>query len=373
MQTFRLLTVVLLLSWVASVQAQDFPEVYAEDENFVLSIPYFEIEEDDETRAFAVELYSPIIGGNLNFQVDLESLVELDENAPEAVEGEGACSMTTDAQANACEAEVRDDYFIAMANCFNVSDPDDKSDCMDEALEEREEGFEDCEDIEAAHESLCEIFGEDPYDPDLDPADFLSPAQIAQNPNPFFPLVPGNQWIYEAEDETITVTVLDETREILGIEAVVVRDVVEEDEEPVEDTFDWFAQDVDGNVWYMGEISRNYEDGELVDIEGSWEAGVDGARPGILFRAEPVIGEVLRQEYRIGEAEDIGTTLSLTADESTDSGFDCDDACLQTLEGTPLEPEALEHKFYLPGIGHILTIDLEEDGREELVEFIPGH
>jgi hypothetical protein len=85
----------------------------------------------------------------------------------------------------------------------------------------------------------------------------------------------------------------------------------------------------------------------------------------------PVVGEILRQEYRIGEAEDVGRTETLTADETTDAGFNCESNCLQTLEGTPLEPDVLEAKYYLPGIGHILTIDLEEDTREELVSFTP--
>ncbi|HAJ75660.1 MAG TPA: hypothetical protein DCM64_04315 [Gammaproteobacteria bacterium] len=178
--------------------------------------------------------------------------------------------------------------------------------------------------------------------------------------------------MYESEEETITVTVLDDTREIDGVEAIVVQDVVEEDGEIIEDTFDWYGQDEDGNVWYLGELSRNYEDGELTDIDGSWEAGVDGAKGGILFRAMPVVDEVLRQEYAIGEAEDIGQTVSLESNESTESGFACSNNCLETLEYTPLEPDVEETKVYLPGTGLILEIDLEEDVRVELVDFTPG-
>lgn len=354
--------------------AQDYPEASQEEGEIILMIPYLEVEiEEGDTAAYAIELYSIPGSGDLNFQLDEQSIVEVAENQPESIEGDGACSMTTDAQTNACEAGVKDDYFIAMANCFNYANDEVKEECMEDALAEREEGFEECDDIEEAREELCEIFGEDPYDPQLDPATFLSVADIANNPNPYFPLVPGNEWVYESEDETITVTVLEETREIMGIEAIVVRDVVEEESELVEDTFDWYAQDISGNVWYMGELSRNYEDGELADIEGSWEAGVDGAKPGILFRAMPVVGELLRQEYRIGEAEDVGRTESLTADESTDAGFDCESSCLQTWESTPLEPDVQEAKYYLPGTGHILSIDLEEDSREELVSFSSGN
>ncbi len=353
--------------------AQDYPEAIQEDGDITLNIPYLEVEDEEgETLAYAIELFSPA-GSGLTFQLDEQSILEVAENQPEAIEGDGACSMTADAQANACEAGVKDDFFITMANCFNYSNSEVREECLEDAHAEREEGFEECDDIEEAHEQLCEIFGEDPYDPQIDPATFVSVADIANNPNAFFPLIPGNEWVYEAEDEIITVTVLEETREIMGVEAIVVRDVAEEDGELVEDTFDWYAQDIAGNVWYMGELSRNYEDGELADIEGSWEAGVDGAKPGILFRAMPIVGETLRQEYRIGEAEDIGFTETLTANESTESGFACENSCLQTLEATPLEPDVSEAKYYLPGTGHILTIDLEEDSREELVSFTPGN
>ena len=357
-----------------AIFAQDYPEASQQEGEIILTIPYLEVEDEEgETSAYAIELFSTGGSGILTFQLDEQAIVEVAENQPESIEGEGACSMTTDAQSNACETGVKDDYFITMANCFNYTDTEEGEECIEDALAERDEGFEECDDIEEAHEMLCGIFGEDPYDPQIDPANFLSVADIANNPNPYFPLVPGNEWVYESEEETITVTVLDDSREIMGVEAIVVRDVVEEDEELVEDTFDWYSQDISGNVWYMGELSRNYEDGELSDIEGSWEAGVDGAKPGILFRAMPVVGEVLRQEYRIGEAEDVGRTESLTAEESTDAGFDCDGMCLQTLESTPLEPDVLETKYYLPGTGHILTIDLEEDVREELVSFTQGN
>jgi len=359
---------------VSGASAQDYPEVTYGVDAINLDIPYLEVDDEEgETRAYSAELFMPNDSAEIIFILDETSLMEIAENEPEDIEGEGACSQTTDAQTNACESGVKDDYFTAMATCFNYSDDEVKEECMDEALSEREEGFEDCDDVEEAREMLCEVFGEDPYDPQINPADFLSLEDIAANPNPYLPLVPGNEWVFESEDETITVTVLEETREIMGVEAVVVRDVVVEDEELVEDTFDWYGQDVLGNVWYMGELSRNYEDGELSDIDGSWEAGIDGAKPGILFRAMPVIGETYRQEYLIGEAEDIGFTDSITADESTEEGFDCDGNCLKTLESTPIEPDVAEAKYYLPGTGQILTIDLEENEREELVSFTPGN
>ena len=104
---------------------------------------------------------------------------------------------------------------------------------------------------------------------------------------------------------------LDETREVMGIEVRVVHDVVTEDGEVIEDTFDWYAQDADGNVWYFGEETKEFEDGKVSTTAGSWEAGVDGAQPGILVPAEPEVGMTYRQEYYAGEAEDAAAVLSL--------------------------------------------------------------
>ena len=177
-------------------------------------------------------------------------------------------------------------------------------------------------------------------------------------------------WVYEGDGETITVTVTGDTKEILGIEAVVVNDVVEEDGEIVEDTDDWYGQDVFGNVWYLGEISKNYEDGELVDIEGSWTAGVDGAKAGILMKAAPMVGDVYRQEWALGDAEDAAEVLSLTASAVVPAaGASCAGTCVETLDFTPIEPDAAEEKYYSPDVGLILEVDTETGDRVELVSY----
>ena len=138
-----------------------------------------------------------------------------------------------------------------------------------------------------------------PYAPTIDPASFVEAVD-----NAYFPLVPGTRWVFEgsgdAEKEVDTVTVLDETRVVMGGTRAVVRDEVTLDGEPVELTDDWYAQDADGNVWYFGEEKAEYEDGEVVSTEGSWEAGVDGAQPGIVMPTDPVIGVAYRQEYYAG-------------------------------------------------------------------------
>jgi hypothetical protein len=187
--------------------------------------------------------------------------------------------------------------------------------------------------------------------PDIAPENFVDTAD-----NPYFPLTPGTRYTYGAETEdgteTIETFVSHDTKEILGITCIVVEDRVYLDEELIEEAFDWYAQDVDGNVWYMGEDSAEYEDGELVSTAGSWKAGVDGAQPGIIMKADPRVGDSYRQEYYAGEAEDMGAVVAL--DQSVSVPYGDFDDCLKTLDWEPLTPDSEEYKYYSPGIGLVL-------------------
>jgi hypothetical protein len=188
--------------------------------------------------------------------------------------------------------------------------------------------------------------------------------------NPYFPLPVGRTLTYEADTpeglETIVVEVTADTKVVLGVTCVVVRDRVYLDGELIEDTFDWYAQDDDGNVWYMGEETTEYEGGVPVSTEGSWEAGVDGAEAGIIMWGTfPPIGSSYRQEFYEGEAEDVGTILA--TDETADVPWGMFAGCLKTSDTTPLEPGVYEEKYYALGIGPVLETD-DEDGRTELVD-----
>jgi hypothetical protein len=202
---------------------------------------------------------------------------------------------------------------------------------------------------------------------ELDPADFTSEID-----NPWLPLRVGARWVYretdaEGAEQRVEVTVLDETRDVMGVEARVVHDVVTEDGELVEDTYDWYAQDADGNVWYLGEETKEFENGKASSTAGSWEAGVDGAQPGVVMPAEPGVGMTYRQEYYEGEAEDAAEVLSL--DEQVEVPFGAFDGVLMTKDYTPLEPDILEHKFYARGVGVVLALAISgSSDREELLE-----
>jgi hypothetical protein len=199
--------------------------------------------------------------------------------------------------------------------------------------------------------------------PSIHPAFFLECVD-----NRYFPLIPGTIFDYRAETEdgveTSTVTVTNELKEIIGIAATVVHDTVWLDGELLEDTFDWYAQDVRGNVWYLGEDVSNYEGGQLVDKAGSWEAGVDGAVPGIIMLGQPLPGDVYREEYLEGEATDMGGVLSL--DESISIAFGDFDNALMTAAYNPLDGE-LEHKFYVSDVGLAIEEIVGGDETKELV------
>jgi hypothetical protein len=150
----------------------------------------------------------------------------------------------------------------------------------------------------------------------------------------------------------VVVTVTDRTREIRGIDARVVHDVVTENGEVVEDTFDWYAQDADGNIWYLGEATKELENGEVVSTEGSWEAGVDGALPGVVMWAQPRPGQAYRQEFYRGQAEDLAEVLTV-GQQATVAGSTYDEVIV-IREWNPLEPDVVEVKSYAPGVGPVL-------------------
>ena len=191
--------------------------------------------------------------------------------------------------------------------------------------------------------------------------------------NRFWPMKPGTRWTYResegGETLTVVVTATSETKRLAnGVEARVVRDTVTtESGELIEDTLDWYAQDDEGNVWYMGEDTAEFEDGEISSREGAWEAGVDGALPGIAMPAKPEDGMQYRQEYYEGEAEDNGEILSTEEQAQVPAGHYTD--VVLTKDTIALEPKVLEFKLYAPDVGPVLVFGVSGGaGREELIK-----
>jgi hypothetical protein len=208
------------------------------------------------------------------------------------------------------------------------------------------------------------------YSPTLDPSDFVDVID-----NPYLPMPVGAHWRYEGESdgkvETVDITVSGDRRLVLGISAFVVRDTVTIGGELVEDTYDWFAQDNAGNVWYLGEDVKDYDNGVVASTAGSWEAGIGGAMPGIVMPAQPVAGDVHRQEFYPGEAEDMMQIIDTAATITVPAGTF--DDVISTRDWTPLDPDAVEEKAYARGVGKIREAKTAGgSGYAELVDYTLG-
>lgn len=307
---------------------------------------------------------------------------------------DSTCEKTAETLYKACRHDVRDDYLTTTANCANISARNERKACYREAAAARVEESEFCKDVEEAREEACEILGEDRYDPDplLTPGlEFIDPDDVPLTyaANPFVSVAAGHTYVLKAGvdgEEIVVVHVTEDTRDILDVPCRIVVDIVVEESvedgeveyEAVEVTDDWFAQDTSGNVYYCGEIARNFEDGILRDLDGSFEAGLDFAKSGLLIpNAFPGLGVAHRQEFALGEAEDIIQYLDDSAIPSAEEGgenatFPCaPDGCLKTFDFAPIDPESTEFKYYIPGVGFILAVAMEDGEltgeREELV------
>ena len=206
----------------------------------------------------------------------------------------------------------------------------------------------------------------------LDPSDFTIEID-----NPYWPMKPGSQWIFretnaEGSVSKVVVTVLDKTKRIAnGVEARIIHDQVSEDGEIKEDTYDWYAQDSKGNLWYFGEDTTEYENGKPKTKEGSWEAGVDGALPGIIMQADPQVGMTYREEYYKGHAEDgasiVGTDALAKVPYGRFTGG------VQTRNFSGIEPDVIEEKIYAKGVGVVLEITVSGGSdRDELLSYTEG-
>jgi hypothetical protein len=207
------------------------------------------------------------------------------------------------------------------------------------------------------------------FSTDFSAANFLTGQPID---NLFLSFTTGTVFFYinkitedgDVSYENIHVTVTPEIKKILGVNCTVVHDQVKEDGEITEDTYDWYAQDKFGNVWYFGEDTKARTDTGWT-TEGSWEAGKDHALPGIAMFAKPGahIGQAYYQEFRFNVAEDQAKVLSTNSSATVPYGSF--NNCVETKEFTRLDPEDIEHKFYAPGVGQVLTTS--ETETEELI------
>jgi len=314
------------------------------------------------------------------------------------------CKKTANKMILSCLSEVKEEYFAERAKCINLAEDDleDRDECIKDVKQTRRENRELCGDQREARKNLCDLL------PDMEasgygPEAFLDPHNFVKEPdgsNPYFSLAPGHSYVAQVTggedddgnpiEETVVVTVTDETITVLededdlesGVVCRLVVDIVLVDGEPIEVTDDYYAQAVNGDVHYCGEVARNYEDGAIVDFDGSFLVGEDRAKSGVLIRNYPVTEDAHRQEWLLGEAEDAIMYLAGAGDETSvgdgEGGdnpiFPCavgaSARCVKTEEFIPPEPDSGEYKYFIAGTGFVLGVALDDGEpngeREEL-------
>jgi len=267
------------------------------------------------------------------------------------------CQLTSQDGLNSCTKGAQGDYWTAVGMCANISESQSRQACIQRAKSDLQSAMTTCQDQFTSRNQVCQKLGGRPYDPTIDPANFTTNID-----NPFMPLKPGTTYIYEGPTSQGFIrtefAVTTNTKLIDGVTCVEVHDQVFTDGELTEDTLDWFAQDKEGNVWYFGEDSDELVNGRVSSLGGTWQGGVNGASPGIVMKAHP----------NVGDFEDAAGVVNLDQMVKVPAGTF--HHCLETKEVTGLEPGALEHKFYAPGVGNVLTVDLVTGDSFPLVQIM---
>jgi hypothetical protein len=300
----------------------------------------------------------------------------------------GYCTATAKLVFSACGFEARDDLSLAKAKCINLSDANDRRQCLADAREAHKEVGATCRAQFDGRRAACAVLGEGRYDPPFTPDRFDSNFRLLSNPNPYFPLGIGNRWVFLGEGERNVIEVTSETKLIEGVICVVLRDLVYQDGQLKEATDDWYAAGRDGSTWYCGEEVKDYAtfDGdvprrpELVDTKGSFKHGVNGDKAGIIMPARPRVGQVYLEEFSLGNAEDVSQILSVNYAFGAGGALDrrvprdlalrlCGNRdCVVTKNYSLLEPGRYALKYYARGIGFFLETKPLEGTRLQLVE-----
>ncbi len=310
----------------------------------------------------------------------------------DSTSGRKNCSTHANLLFQACKADRQDDFLVHKADCLYVTEKEDQRSCLADAREESRDKAEECREVYQARREVCDLVGEQRFDIEFEPDDFVDPDDIGGDvgANPYFPLTEGHTSVIVGGGEVTVVTVTDEVRYVGeepdeddgegdddALPCRVVRDLVFEENfddgeveyDAVEVTQDWYAQHTSGDIIYCGENTYEIEDGLIDNTDGSFANGTDRALAGYLVRAFPIPGEGDRQEMASDEAEDIVEYVSLSTTPPPEEGGDVenrdiacgDNGCLKTFELNPRDPGTAEYKYYLPGTGFVLAVKIDED------------
>jgi hypothetical protein len=282
-----------------------------------------------------------------------------------ATGGPNVCNESSQTQLSSCHAAAHSTFLLALATCDNVAGPVQQKACKHQAVTSSQSAIQLCGAQLASRHAACQSLGPNPYDPVIDPTNFVTTID-----NPYLPLTPGTTLIFQGstsaglEEDDFNVT--SNTKVIQGVTCLEVHDTVTLNGVLTEDTRDWFAQDKNGNVWYFGENSNQLSAGLVVGVKGSWTGGVDGAKPGIVMEAHRAVSDFYRQEFSPGTAEDVASVTSLTQSVTVPAGSFTN--CVETQDTSTLEPGVLELKFYAMGIGNVLETDPTTGEQLQLIQ-----
>jgi hypothetical protein len=280
-----------------------------------------------------------------------------------------ACSGSAVSMSSACSYDAADNFWVNTAKCQNESSAQERAACATETRQHYQADLALCREQKLERLDICNDLGQAPYDPQVNPANFVQPLQIGASvaANPYLILTPGYTRVYNSPSEVITIAVTHDTTDILGVTCIVSRDTVRDlAGNLIEDTLDYFAQDLSGNVWYFGETTAEYEGEFPVSVDGTFKAGVDRAKPGIAMLAALPSGKLYREEFALGSAEDLAEVITTSATESAPAAS-CRQSCLLTDNFTPIKPGSSEKKYYAPGIGEIVAFPEDDPGNREVL------
>jgi hypothetical protein len=286
------------------------------------------------------------------------------------------CTASAIAVHKACQFEAFDDYFKSSTACINTPDDSERASCYADLKTARREFLQACNSKLAGRRSICATIGEQRFDPPFNEQVFESNYRSPTSVNRYFPLKVGYKWEFKGAGEVVRQEILDQTKLIDDVRCVVLRDIVTKTGGVAEATDDWYAQSRSGNTWYCGEEVKDYEsfDGdqpkepELVDISGSFKAGRNGDKPGIIFLGAPRVGVMYREEYSVANAEDLSQVLSIDYSYGRNPSLDrsvppllarllCANDCIVLKAINSNDPGVVAFKYYAPGIGNFLEVN----------------
>jgi cell division septation protein DedD len=276
-----------------------------------------------------------------------------------------ACVATADQSLTACNSEADTAKELALAICENSTERDQ---CITDANTTQASDKVECQAEDVAQNAACEKLGPAAYDPQIDPANYSATVT-----NPYFPLAAGSTWNYQGQNAegavTLEKTVNDETKDVMGVTCTEVRELTKEGEDVVRDTLKWYAQDAEGAVWLFGVNTKELDGDEVTSLDGSWMAGEDDAKPGIIMKAAPAVNDVYRTSYAIRESEDVGEVLSISEAVTVPAGSFTN--AVKTNDTTALDPSVVKNSLYASGAGLVSETTVGSEDKLELQTMTP--